>query len=504
MIPLLKIHPDDNVAVALTPLKQGEQVTSLGITLLSAVSQGHKIALRTIASGENIIKYGMSIGQATADILRGETVHVHNMISHLSGRCEYQYQPAPFALPTEGIAPSVEHAPHQPIKTFKGFQRTDGSVGIRNDLWIVPTVGCVNRLARQLAETIRQELPCGTVQTALALEHPLGCSQVGLDHERTAQTLAALASHPNAGGVLVLSLGCENNTLESFQKRLNLSDERFRFLNVQEVGDEFAIALELLRDLLTQASKQQREDFPLSELTLGLKCGGSDALSGITANPLVGVVSDWLVTQGGSSILTEVPEMFGAEIPLLNRAMNHDVFQRGVQMINNFKSYFLKYGEQIDENPSPGNKTGGISSLEDKSMGCVQKGGFSPVVDVLDYGIPRQVKGLNLLTGPGNDMIACTLLAAAGCQMVLFTTGRGTPMGSVIPTIKISSNSELANRKPHWIDFNAGELLTGTTLPLLAEKLFHQMLEIASGDVYALNERHQYQEIALFKEGLTL
>ncbi|MCL2743359.1 MAG: altronate dehydratase family protein [Planctomycetaceae bacterium] len=486
---LLQIHTDDNVAVAVEDLLEGGLFD--GMTVRTAIPRGHKVALREINIGELVIKYGKPIGTASQRIGIGEHVHTHNIISRLKGTEEYEY-----------VCNVQEVVPKENAKfVFQGFRRSNGTVGIRNDLWIIPTVGCVNRLARGLANRINQELPQGSVRQALALEHPLGCSQVGEDHERTARTLAALASHPNAGGVLVLSLGCENNTLESFRQRLDADDPRFRFLKAQDEGSEFETGIALLRELTDNAARIKREE--VTGLTIGLKCGGSDALSGITANPLLGAVSDRIIAAGGSSVLTEVPEMFGAETLLLNRCIDRSVFDKGVRMVNNFKEYFLRYGERIDENPSPGNKDGGISTLEDKSIGCVQKGGCSPVVDILEDGKAAKT-GLTLRSGPGNDMVACTNLAAAGCQLILFTTGRGTPLGSVVPTLKISSNSELAASKPHWIDFDAGRLLHGTSLAELTDELMQKICAAANGTELALNEQNGYQEIALFKDGVTL
>ena len=487
---LLQIHSADNVAVAVTDIRQGESID--GVTVRTSIPRGHKVALCDIGVGELVIKYGTPIGTARHRIEPGEHVHVHNIVSRLAGTEHYEH--------IQNVRDSARK-PNEKL-VFRGFRRQNGSVGIRNDLWIVPTVGCVNRLARRLAERINRELPQGTVRQALALEHPLGCSQAGEDHERTAQTLAALASHPNAGGVLILSLGCENNTLESFRRRLDTNDPRFRFLKAQDDGDEFETGIALLRELLGNAARLERED--ASELVVGLKCGGSDALSGITANPLLGTVADRIIAAGGSAMLTEVPEMFGAETMLLNRCVDRDVFDKGVRMVNEFKEYFLRYGERIDENPSPGNREGGISTLEDKSLGCVQKGGFSPVVDVLSNDRRIEKSGLNLLNGPGNDMVSCTNLVAASCQMILFTTGRGTPLGSVVPTLKISSNSELAASKPHWIDFDAGRMLHKTALTDLADELLRKVYATASGTETTLNEQNLFQEIALFKDGVTL
>jgi len=448
------IHPLDNVEVR---------------------EDGHKYAIRPIAPGENVIKYGMPIGHAKAPIAPGEHVHTHNLASNLAGLLEYAYKPdfTPIEIKT--------------TRTFAGFLRPDGQAGVRNDLWVIPTVGCVNDLARRLADAVG----------GIALTHPYGCSQLGGDHECTANLLAAFAHHPNAGGVLVVGLGCENNTLDSFRERLgDISMLNIRFLRAQDDGDEYARGLELLAEL-DAARVKERTDLPVSMLRVGLKCGGSDGLSGLTANPLVGRFSDWLAAQGGTTVLTEVPEMFGAETLLMNRCVSREVFDKCVAMINGFKSYYERHGQPIDENPSPGNKAGGISTLEDKSLGCVQKGGSSPVVDVLEYGQRLSKPGLNLLAGPGNDLVASSVLAAAGCQLVLFTTGRGTPFGTVVPTVKIATNTRLAQSKPHWIDWDA------QGRPDTAE-FVEFVLKAASGEIVTNNEKNDAQEIAIFKDGVTL
>lgn len=473
---LLQIAPSDNVGVA-----------------LSGELTAHKFALRDIAAGEKVIKYGMPIGVATSDIKAGDHVHTHNLKTLLNEHLEYTYEPV------EIEAPATSRK-----DTFCGYLRADGSVGIRNDLWIIPTVGCVNSAAQNLAKAFNENhAGCGI--KALALTHPYGCSQLGDDHECTANLLAAFCKHPNAGGVLVLALGCENNTLASFKERLgDLTGRNIAFLQSQDVEDELVSGMELLEDLYTAAAKAERTEQPVSKLRIGLKCGGSDGFSGITANPLCGRVSDLIIAQGGTSVLSEVPEMFGAETLLMNRCINRTIFEKCVAMINGFKDYFVRHGQVVYENPSPGNKAGGISTLEDKSLGCTQKGGVSAVVDVLDYGEPLKTPGLNLLTGPGNDMVASTVLAAAGCQVILFTTGRGTPFGTVIPTLKIATNTSLASRKQNWIDFNAGQLLEGKTMDGLADELLDLILDVASGKTEAKNEIGKFQEIAIFKAGVTL
>ena len=440
---------------------------------------GHKYALRLIKAGENVIKYGMPIGHATADIAVGEHVHVHNVATNLGDCLEYEYRPD--AAVTQPQPPVKGELPK-----ILAYRRRDGRIGIRNDIWVVPMVGCVNSLAERLAKS------CG----GIALTHPYGCSQLGADHEMTANLLAALCRHPNAGGVLVVALGCENNTLESFKARLgDVSSLNIRFMLAQNPGDEYARGLELIGEL-EAARERERVEVPVSELIVGLKCGGSDGFSGLTANPLVGRFSDWLVRRGGSSVLTEVPEMFGAETLLMNRCRDRATFEKCVAMINDFKRYYESHHQVCYENPSPGNKAGGITTLEDKSLGCVQKGGTAPVVDVLGYGEAVKERGLSLMTGPGNDLVAATVLAAAGCHLVLFTTGRGTPFGTVVPTMKIATNAALAKNKPHWIDWDA---MSSSDTEAFAAKV----MEIASG-APARNEIEESRGIAIFKDGVTL
>ena len=457
---LYKIHPRDNVAL-----------------------RGHdKTALCDIAAGEKVIKYGFPIGVAAQNIRAGEWVHTHNLVSDLeNGGAAVPFRPFPQAETENG-------------GTFLGFRRKNGKAGIRNDIFILPTVGCVNGICERLARETG----------AIALTHPFGCSQLGGDLDATRKILCGLACHPNAGGVLVLSLGCENNTPESFASLLReagADEARLRFLTVQNVRDEIEEGKKLLAELAAQAKEDVREEIPLSELVIGLKCGGSDALSGVTANPLVGKVCDRLVGCGGSAVLTEIPECFGAENILLGRCTDADVYGRLLKIIDVFKEYFRSHGERIDENPSPGNKAGGITTLAEKSLGCVQKGGTSAVVDVLGYGERVRRRGLSVLNGPGNDIVACTALAAAGAHLVLFTTGRGTPLGGAVPVIKIASNSELAAAKPGWIDFDAGTLLGGGAGA--EERLFSLVTSTASGRK-TKSELSGCHEIAVWKNGITL
>lgn len=491
----LKISPSDNVAVATTDLNEGEilHVDGTDISIRNQIPTGHKFALRNIANGENVIKYGYPIGHAITEIGAGEHIHTHNLKTNLHDNLQYNYAPT---HPKLNISKSD--------LTIKGYLRYNGEMGIRNELWIVPTVGCVNGQAQMIIDRIKTELDISPIDDVRVYTHNYGCSQLGDDHVNTQKALAQLAKHPNAGGVLVMSLGCENNQQADFKKMMGQWDEkRVRFLVAQEVEDEIEAGFDLMKELVEYMRNDKREHLPLSKLKVGLKCGGSDGFSGITANPLVGNFSDWLIAQGGTTILTEVPEMFGAETILMNRACNHQVFDETVALINNFKDYFRKYDQPIYENPSPGNKAGGITTLEDKSLGCTQKGGHAEVVDVLDYAQSVTKHGLNLLNAPGNDLVAASALALSGCQLVLFTTGRGTPFGAFVPTMKISTNSRLFNFKNNWIDFNAGQLLEGKDMALLLKEFIAFVVEVCDGKLLK-HEEHGFKEIAIFKTGVTL
>ena len=492
----LQINKGDNVVVCLRPINAGEEIKigNHAVQALRNTPAGHKILLCDTPKDKPIIKYGYPIGRAKENLKAGEWVNENNIQTNLSGTLEYEYHPAIKPL-------SIE----QEDRSFKGFMRKNGEVGIRNEIWIVPTVGCVNGIAERLARQLEQETQFKGVDAIHAWHHNYGCSQLGDDHENTRKVLRDICLHPNAGAVLVLSLGCENNQPEDFMKMLgNYDRERIQLLVTQRVeGDEIEEGMKILRKLYKTAAQDKREEVPVSKLRIGLKCGGSDGFSGITANPLVGEFSDWLIAQGGTTILTEVPEMFGAETILMNRCQTADLFQKTVYLINNFKEYFLSHGEPVGENPSPGNKAGGISTLEDKALGCTQKCGHAPVSGVLEYAERLKTNGLNLLSAPGNDLVASTALAASGCQMVLFTTGRGTPFGTFVPTMKISTNSQLFKSKQNWIDFNAGELMEGVDMLTLRNLFIDRIIATANGEKVK-NEMNGYREIAIFKNGVTL
>jgi altronate hydrolase len=508
----VRIHPDDNVAVAVEPLHEGSEVAVDGarVVLVEDVPAGHKLALAPLAQGDAVVKYGFVIGEATQDVPAGGWIHSQNLRTRLSGTLEYGYAPS---LRTRlsgtleyGYAPSLraESSPSA-VPTFQGYRRADGRVGTRNEVWIVNTVGCVNTAAERIARMASERF-AGRVDGVHAFSHPYGCSQLGDDLRNTQKVLAGLLRHPNAGGVLVLGLGCENNQMDELLALAGEVDrERLRFFNTQDVVDEVEEGVEAVGELIARMEGDARVECPASDLVLGHKCGGSDGFSGITANPLVGRMADRLTALGGGVILTEVPEMFGAEQVLMNRAADEGVFRDVVTMVNDFKDYFLRHGQPVYENPSPGNKAGGLTTLEEKSLGAIQKGGQATVSRVLRYGEPAATGGLSLLEAPGNDGVSSTAMVASGATVLLFTTGRGTPLGFPVPTVKISSNSHIAEKKPHWIDFNAGALLDGTTtMEALADELFARILDVASGRVRTNNELHGYREIAIWKEGVTL
>ena len=493
----IKITPADNVAVAIKDVEAGYclDIDGVSLTTLDRIPSGHKVALRNISEGENVIKYGFPIGHLLKSVPQGGLVDHTVLKTNLEGLLEYTYHPD-----------LTEIAQSDDVVTFQGYRRSDGRAGIRNELWIIPTVGCVNGVVQNIQKRFETELAdYPGVEKVIAFPHNYGCSQLGDDHENTRTILADMVHHPNAAGVLVVALGCENNQLGAFRELVGAVDERrVKFMESQKIhGDEVEYGLGLLREIASEAMNDKREPVPVSELKVGLKCGGSDGFSGITANPLLGRFSDWLVSHGGTTVLTEVPEMFGAETILMSRCQDEATFEKTVHLINDFKSYFMKNDQPVYENPSPGNKAGGISTLEEKSLGCTQKSGSSIVRDVLLYGDRLKVKGLNLLSAPGNDLVASTALAAAGCQIVLFTTGRGTPFGTFVPTAKISTNSILASNKPLWIDFNAGAIVDGKPSVEVDREFVDFVISVASGR-QANNEKSGYSEIAIFKSGVTL
>ena len=504
----IKIHPSDNVIVALQTIPAGtslEVSEGINVTSLVEIPSGHKMSITDINVDTEIIKYGSSIGFAKENIKCGDWVHVHNLKTGLGDLLEYSYEPV---FDTTKEIPVTDWFNNEELlstlpSTFMGFKRADGKVGVRNEIWVIPTVGCVSNVATAIAKQANTFLS-GTVDEVIAFPHPYGCSQMGDDQENSRKIIADLINHPNAGGVLVLGLGCENSGIEILKPYIGDYDERrVKFLVSQECEDEIETSLELIKELMEYAGSQKREPISVDKLVIGMKCGGSDGLSGITANPLVGRFSDLLIAKGGSTILTEVPEMFGAETILMNRCANQQLFDQTVCLINDFKNYFKSHNQTIYENPSPGNKKGGISTLEDKSLGCTQKSGSSPVRGVLAYGETVKVPGLNLLSAPGNDLVASTALATSGAHIVLFTTGRGTPFASPVPTMKIATNSALANKKNNWIDFNAGVLVENQTMDEVATNFYNYIIEVASGKKVCA-EIAGFHDMAIFKQGVTL
>ncbi len=490
---ILRIHEADNVSIALKQLTSGTmvEIDKKQIILLEDIPQGHKFAITPIQEGEDIIKYGYKIGTALKTIKPGTWIHVHNVKTGLGDVLEYTYQPVEPVVITEEEA------------TFQGYRRANGKIGVRNEIWLIPTVGCMNNVITTIEKMVQNKIT-GSIEAISAFPHPYGCSQMGDDQENTLKILADLINHPNAGGVLVLGLGCENCNIEVLKKQIGEYDpNRDKFLSAQDCEDEIEAGVHLIEELIDYAATFERVDISARELVVGLKCGGSDGLSGITANPAVGKFSDLLISQGGTTILTEVPEMFGAETILMNRCANEEIFLQTVELINDFKKYYKAHNQTIYENPSPGNKNGGITTLEDKSLGCTQKSGNATVNGVLKYGEPVQKKGLNLLSAPGNDLVASTALAASGAHIVLFTTGRGTPFASPVPTVKISSNSQLFEKKLNWIDFNAGKMLETGSVEEIGRELFDYVLEVASGRRVKAEEAG-YHDMAIFKQGVTL
>lgn len=493
--PALQLHPDDDVAVAVSSLARGDRVRVAKsiIEVTEDIPAGHKVALRTIADGEVIRKYGWPIGLATRAIDAGSWVHSHNLRTRLSGFDRIDGGDERNLAPLSAVA----------AETFEGFRRRDGRVATRNEIWILATVGCVARTAERIARSA-MERHAGEVDGVHALTHPLGCSQLGDDLARTRRLIAALARHPNAGGVLLLGLGCESNQIDALVAELGgVEPARLRTLTAQAVADELDAGLEAVAGLVAVARRDRRESCPVADLRLGLKCGGSDGFSGITANPLVGRVTDRCVAAGGTAILTEIPETFGAEGLLLGRAASSQTRERLAALFRDFRRYFIDHGEPVHENPSPGNIAGGITTLEEKSLGAVQKGGRATVTEALRYADCVSGPGLAVLEAPGNDAVSSTALVAAGATVLLFTTGRGTPLGFPVPTIKIASNSALAARKPSWIDYDAGRILAGVEPGQAADELYELVLATASGR-RTRNEINDEREIAIWKQGVTL
>jgi len=499
LTPTMRVADDDDVAVALRDLAAGDEVNIGGVRtrISAAIPQGHKVAVRDISAGAEVRKYGWPIGVATHDIAAGEHVHTHNLATALDGTDTASTRHVTSRHPSRqpGSAPTQA--------SFQGYRRTDGRVGVRNELWVIATVGCVARTCQRIATRGATKF-AGMVDGVHAIVHPFGCSQLGDDLAHTRALLAALATHPNAGGVLLVGLGCESNQLKALIAAMpDHAPDRVKWFACQAVDDEVEAGLSALEELAEIARHDTRTSCPASKLVLGMKCGGSDGLSGLTANPLVGRITDRVTDEGGAAILTEIPEIFGAEHLLAARAADDDTRDAALELVARFKRYFTAHDQPVSENPSPGNIEGGITTLEEKSLGAVQKAGGAQLTDVLNYAERVRRPGLSLLEAPGNDAVSCTALAAAGATVLLFTTGRGTPLGFPVPTLKIASNSALARKKPHWIDFNAGVLIEGCAAADVADKLFDLVLDTASGK-QTCNERADERDIAIWKSGVTL
>ncbi len=491
----MRAHVSDDVAAALRDLTAGEIADIEGVptVLREDIPAGHKFALRHLERGEAVRRYGADIGIMSEPAQRGALVHSHNLATALIGEVAY-------ARDTGDAAHAASTA--RSLPAWRGYRRADGRWATRNEIWLLPTVGCVAPLVEDIAREANA-LHAGKLDGIVGFGHPHGCSQLGDDLAGTRAALAGLCDNPNAGGVLLIGLGCESNQLDDLVALVpEGSRAKIRMMRAQEPGDEHERALELIAQLVEELAPLEREEAPAAALTVGLKCGGSDALSGLTANPLLGRFTDQLVASGGKAVLTEIPEIFGAERALFSRAVSREVFEAAGALLNRFKRYFLEQGQPVSENPSPGNIAGGITTLEEKSLGAVQKGGNAPLVDVLDYGAAAQVPGLTLLEAPGNDAVSSTALAAAGATLIVFTTGRGTPLGFPVPTVKVSSNSQLAQSKAGWIDFDAGRVL-GEGTGAVSEDFARRMIAIASGERTAA-ERSGQRVIALWKRGVTL
>jgi altronate hydrolase len=487
----MKINDNDNVLIALNDLDKGMIVNE--IVLLDDIPKAHKLASTNILKGEDIIKYGMPIGHALVDIKKGEHIHTHNVLTNLNDLIEYEF-----------LKENTKVDEKKLNRMVNVYKRSNGEVGIRNELFVIPTVGCTTSTANEIVEAFKSEYDVNQIDGIHVFSHPDGCSQMGDDHENTKLTLQNIAKHPNAGGVLVVGLGCENNQVDAFMEGLKEVDStRVKSLVVQDVENEITEGVKLLRDIYEVMKEDKREEVSLSKIKFGLECGGSDGFSGITANVMLGKFSDVMIQNGGTTVLTEVPEMFGAETRLMSRAQNKHIFDDIVNMINSFKKYYKDHNQVIYENPSPGNKKGGITTLEEKSLGCCEKAGKSEIVDVLTHGELIKKNGLNLLSAPGNDLVATTALGMSGCHLVLFTTGRGTPFGGFIPTVKISTNTALYQKKKHWIDFDAGVITAGIDINELTNQFINYVVDVCNG-CETNNEKNNFREITIFKSGVTL
>ncbi len=487
---LLQLHPTDNVAVARVQVAAGEEI-QLGpvvVRVSEPIAAGHKVAIRPIAAGEAILKYGQRIGLAGTHIDVGSWVHVHNVNA---ARLETEYEYC-----NELIEPSKPAE----SRTFMGFRRADGKVGTRNYVALISTVNCSATTARyvamELAKSDLRDFP--NVDGVIPLVHKGGCafSFGGEDHQQLNRTLAGFARHPNIAARLILGLGCETAQAGHLQSDHGLmqlggpSASRSNgplpmVLNIQEVGGVRKTvdrAVGVLRDLLVQANDVRREPIPVSELLVGLECGGSDGASGITANPALGYASDLMVAHGGTAILSEIPEVYGAEQLLTRRSISREVADALLDRIHWWEDYAQRHHASIDNNPSYGNKQGGLTTIFEKSLGAVAKGGTSPLRAVYKYAEPVTERGFVLMDTPGYDPASVTGMVAGGAQVIVFTTGRGSCFGcKPAPTIKVATNTPMFNRMREDMDINAGTILEGATVEDVGREIFEMIIATASG-----------------------
>lgn len=496
----IKLYPQDTVALATSELKKGQTVTVDGetITLLDDIPNAHKIALKDFETGEAVRKYDNIIGYASKPIKKGEWIHSHNEVTGLGKSKEYTYDFNPISI-----------FPGESDKTFMGYDRADGGAGIRNHLAIISTVFCANGPLRKLARMAEAKYPATeNFDGIIAFDQEFGCSQTGKDLVTTCKIIAGIAKNANFGGVLLVSNGCEMAIPSVLEQYMGDYDKkRIRTLTLQEVEDEFTAGMELIDEIMEEMKDDKRTPININRLHIAMNCGGSDGYSGITANTLLGTLCDTLVKEGAIMNMTEVPEMMGAEHILMNRAADKSIFDDIVKMMYDYDAYFARYGEKAADNPTQGNKAGGLTTLEEKSLGCIQKGGHCAVMEVLEYGERATKNGFVLVSGPGNDLAGVSGQIAAGAVLTIFTTGRGTPCGFAGPTFRLASNTALATRKSNWIDYDAGRLLTAKTpeeVEALNKELYDAIMATVNGQYRTRTEENGYYILGALKDGVTL
>ena len=475
----LRLHETDTVMVALAAIPPGTGIAP-GVVTSEAIPAGHKVSLRPVETGENVVRYGQIIGTATAPIAAGAHVHVQNlgMGRH---RQDYGFGEAARALP-----------PVETPATFRGFHRPSGRVGTRNYLGILTSVNCAGSVARFIAEEAdRQNLLAAfpNVDGIVPIVHGTGCgmSGKGEGYETLFRTLAGYGHNPNFGAILMVGLGCEVMQIPDLIDRKALRDDaRFRYMTIQQTGGTRATVdrgVGILRELAAEADKAERAEAPAAHLSLGMQCGGSDGYSGITANPALGVASDLLVRHGGISILSETSEIYGAEHLLTRRAVDEPTGRKLIDLIEWWEDYTARNFGEMDNNPSPGNKRGGLTTILEKSLGAVAKGGAAPLSGVYKYGEPIDRPGFVFMDSPGYDPCSVTGQIASGANLIAFTTGRGSVSGyQPVPCIKIASNPDLWKRMQPDMDVNCGDILSGVTLEEKGREIFELMLRVASGE----------------------